>query len=87
MKNWLPAYHFFICDLNGNRVGKCEWRIGYNDNLSYGGHIEYTVFPEYRGNHYAGKACLLLFQLAKKHDIKYLYIVLRRLNINKFYAE
>ena len=62
MKNWVPAYHFFICDLNGNRMGKCDLRIGY------------TVFPEYRGNHYAGKACLLLFQLAKKHDMKYLYI-------------
>ena len=20
MKNWVPAYHFFICDLNGNRM-------------------------------------------------------------------
>ena len=74
MKNWVPAYHFFICDLNGNRMGKCDLRIGYNDNLYYGGHIGYSVFPEYRGNHYAGKACLLLFQLAKKHDMKYLYI-------------
>lgn len=74
MKNWVPAYHFFICNPNGNRMGKCDLRIGYNDNLYYGGHIGYSVFPEYRGNHYAGKACLLLFQLAKKHDMKYLYI-------------
>lgn len=74
VKNWVPAYHFFICDLHGNRMGKCDLRIGYNDNLYYGGHIGYTVFPEYRGNHYAAKACLLLFQLAKKHDMKYLYI-------------
>lgn len=32
------------------------------------------IFSQNRGNHYAGKACLLLFQLAKKHGMKYLYI-------------
>jgi len=73
-KGWVPAYYFFICNLNGDRMGTCDLRIGYNDKLYYGGHIGYTVFPEYRGNHYAGKACLLLFQLARKHDMKYLYI-------------
>ncbi len=73
-KKWVPAYYFFICDLNGNRMGKCDLRIGYNDNLYYGGHIGYTVFPEYRGNHYAAQACLLLFELARKHDMEYLYI-------------
>lgn len=45
-----------------------------NDNLYYGGHIGYTVFSEYRGNHYAGKTCSLLFQLAVKHNMEYLYI-------------
>lgn len=73
-KNWVPAYHFFICALDGKRMGVCDLRIGYNDNLYYGGHIGYTVYPEYRGNHYAAKACLLLFQLAKKHNMEYLYI-------------
>lgn len=55
-------------------MGQCDLRIGYNDNLYYGGHIGYTVFPEHRGNHYADKACLLLFQLAVKHNMEYLYI-------------
>lgn len=73
-KNWVPAYHFFICALDGKRMGVCDLRIGYNDNLYYGGHIGYTVYPEYRGHHYAAKACLLLFQLAKRHDMEYLYI-------------
>ncbi len=73
-RNWVPAYHFFISSLDGTKMGKCDLRIGYNDNLYYGGHIGYTVFPEYRGNHYAGKACLLLFQLAIKHNMEYLYI-------------
>ena len=73
-KNWVPVYYFFISDLKGTIMGNCELRIGYNDNLYYGGHIGYTVFPEYRGHHYAGKACLLLFQLAAKHSMEYLYI-------------
>jgi len=50
-------------------MGKCDLRIRYNDNLYYSGHIGYTVFPEFRGSHYAGKACLLLFQLAVKHNL------------------
>lgn len=73
-RNWVPAYHFFICSLNGTKMGTCDLRIGYNDKLYYGGHIGYSVFPEYRGNHYAGKACLLLFQLAVKHNMEYCYI-------------
>lgn len=73
-RNWVPAYHFSINNLNGIRMGVCDLRIGYNDNLYYGGHIGYRVFPEYRGHHYAGKACLLLFQLARKHSMNYLYI-------------
>ena len=73
-RNWVPAYHFFISSPNGTKMGTCDLRIGYNDNLYYGGHIGQRVFPEYRGNHYAGKACLLLFQLAVKHNMEYLYI-------------
>lgn len=73
-KNYVPAYHFNICDLNGNIMGYCDLRIGYNDNLYYGGHIGYGINEEYRGHHYAAKACKLLFELAKMHGMDYLYI-------------
>lgn len=73
-KNYVPAYHFNICDLNGNIMGYCDLRIGYNDNLYYGGHIGYGINEEYRGHHYAAKACKLLFKLAKMHGMDYLYI-------------
>ena len=43
-RNWVPAYHFFICNLDGIKMGACDLRIGYNDNLYYGGHIGYHVF-------------------------------------------
>ncbi len=73
-RNRVPAYHFFICDLQNNKMGACDLRIGYNDRLYYGGHIGYRINEEYRGRHYAAKACRLLFSLAKKHGMEYLYI-------------
>ena len=73
-RNFVPAYHFFICDKEGNRMGYCDLRIGYNDNLYYGGHIGYGIDEKYRGHHYAAKACRLLFSLARKHGMEYLYI-------------
>lgn len=73
-RNWVPAYHFHICDLHGNIMGACDLRIGYNDGLYYGGHIGYSIHEAYRGHHYAAKACKLLFSLAQKHGMQYLYI-------------
>ena len=73
-RQWLPAYHFQICLLDGTVVGKCDLRIGHNLNTYYGGNIGYGVNPEYRGKHYAGKACYLLFELARKHNMEYLII-------------
>lgn len=74
VRKWVPAYYFLICDKQGNPMGRCDLRVGYNDNLYYGGHIGYAVDETYRGRHYAAKACKLLFELAKKHGMEYLYI-------------
>jgi len=73
-KEWVPAYHFNICLLDGTPVGKCDLRIGHNQKLYYGGNIGYGVDELYRGHHYAGKACRLLFELAKKHELEYVNI-------------
>ncbi len=73
-RSWLPAYHFYICDLNGVRMGKCDLRIGHSDRVYYGGNIGYGVDERYRGHHYAGKACLLLFGLARRHGMDHLII-------------
>lgn len=73
-RDWVPAYHFSICDLQGNRMGTCDLRIGWNQKLYYGGHIGYRIEEEFRGRHYAGKACLLLFELAKRHGMGRLII-------------
>lgn len=74
VKGWVPAYHFAICDMQGNKMGKCDLRIGHNELLYYGGNIGYSVDEPYRGHHYAAKACRLLFELAKKHDLGYVII-------------
>ena len=73
-KNRVPACHFAICNNNGDKMGSCDLRIGHNEKLYYGGNIGYAVSEKYRGHHYAGKACLLLFGLARKHKLGYVII-------------
>ena len=73
-KGWVPAYHFAICDPTGGKMGNIDLRIGHNNKLYFGGNIGYRVEEPYRGHHYAGKACRLLFELAKKHEMEYLII-------------
>ncbi len=55
-------------------MGTCDLRIGHNESVYYGGNIGYRVEEPYRGRHYAGKACLLLFELAQRHGMEYVII-------------
>ena len=73
-RDWLPAYHFAICNPAGEKMGACDLRIGHNESVYYGGNIGYRVDPAFRGHHYAGKACKLLFQLAQRHALDWLII-------------
>ena len=73
-RGWVPAYYFAICNKDGVKIGECDLRVGHNENTYYGGNIGYSINEEYRGHHYAGKACLLLFELAKLHNLDYLII-------------
>lgn len=79
---FVPAYVFNICNSQtGEVMGFIDLRIGYNENVYYGGNIGYTVNERFRGNHYAGKACLLLFELAKLHGMTLLIITCNPENI------
>ena len=73
-KQFVPAYRFAICLPDGTEVGRCDLRIGHNDKLFYGGNIGYAVDEPYRGHHYAAKACVLLLELARRHELGFLYI-------------
>lgn len=80
-KQWLPAYYFDICLLNGIKIGHCDLRIGHNHKTYIGGNIGYEIKKAYRGHHYAAKACALLFLQAKKHSMDYLIITCDPTNI------
>ena len=73
-KGWVPAYYFSVFNNKGAKIGACDLRIGHNENTYFGGNIGYEIYKDYRGSHYAAKACLLLFELAKMHGLNYLII-------------
>ncbi len=74
-KEYLPCYVFDIC-IHGSEIkaGIISLRVGYNRNIHYGGNIGYGIFEEFRGHHYASKACLLLKDLAVSHGHDHLII-------------
>lgn len=80
-KNWLPAYYFDICLLNGQKIGYCDLRIGHNEKTYVGGNIGYGIDEEFRGHRYAARACRLLFRQARKHTMDYLIITCVPTNI------
>ena len=81
-KGYVPAYYFKIVRCTDEaEVGVCDLRIGYNDNIEYGGNIGYEIFEAFRGNHYASKACKLLIPLAMKHQLEEVIITCSPENI------
>ena len=80
-RGWVPSYKFDICTPRGTKMGFCDLRVGYNEGIYYAGNIGYSVYPEFRGHHYAAKACFLLFKLARKHGMKELIITCNPDNI------
>lgn len=74
----VPTYLFDIYLASSDeRVGEIALRVGYSRNTFLEGNIGYEVFLPYRGNHYALKACKLLLELAKHHNMHYLTITCR----------
>ncbi|MBK5243087.1 GNAT family N-acetyltransferase [Clostridium sp.] len=72
---YVPAYKYRITLYNSNdSIGNIDIRIGYNENIFYGGHIGYGIKKSYRGNNYASKACKIIRQIAIAHGIDKLII-------------
>jgi tagatose 1,6-diphosphate aldolase len=73
-----PAYHFWMRlapETEISIAGTIGLRVGRSADLEmYLGHIGYHVFPPARGNHYAERACRLLFPLARAHGLRTLWI-------------
>lgn len=81
-KEFVPTYIYKIT-LHGQdeSIGKIDIRIGYNENLYYGGHIGYGIDKTYRGNSYASKACKIIMKIAIAHGMDRLIITCNPDNI------
>jgi tagatose 1,6-diphosphate aldolase len=75
-EQWLRAFHYGISLVNSKEViGYIDIRLGYTLGVvRYGGHLGYRVEPAWRGHRYAGKACLILKQVAIEHGMDVLWI-------------
>jgi len=74
-KSFLPSYSFEMRLVHKReRMGQLSLRIGNNENITYGGHIGYSVDDPYQGNHYAARSCILVFPLARQHGINPVWI-------------
>ena len=79
----LPFYYYDIC-VNSIVVGKISIRIGNNYHSYYNGHIGYEIDKEYRGSNYAYKACKLVLQVAKAHNMSELILTCDESNIASY---
>jgi predicted acetyltransferase len=72
----VPTYYFrMVYQPTGEEVGRISLRIGTSPHiLFYAGHLGYGVHREYRGRHYAARACRLLLPLARSHGFRSLWI-------------
>ncbi|HEX2971513.1 MAG TPA: GNAT family N-acetyltransferase [Tepidisphaeraceae bacterium] len=75
-----PSYHFWMhlrpeYSPAVSMAGCISLRIGHTPDLElYYGHIGYHVYPPARGRHYAARSSRLLFDLARHHGIRPLWI-------------
>jgi tagatose 1,6-diphosphate aldolase len=71
----VPAYNYRITLHNSNdKIGAIDIRIGYNENIYYGGNIGYRIEEAHRGNNYASKACRIIKDVAIAHGLNKLII-------------
>ena len=81
-KGFVPSYDFDIVRLSDSaKVGEIDLRLGYVRNVYFGGNIGYNVIEAFRGNGYAGKACKLVFQIARAHRMPYVIITCDKDNL------
>lgn len=71
----IPYYYYEIIEKKTRKsVGKISIRIGCNFHSYYNGHIGYEIDQEYRGHNYALEAAKLVLEIAKFHQMEFLYL-------------
>jgi len=79
--NPFPAYLFKITGSNSEIVfGEITLRLGFNDDMYYGGHIGFTVYEGYRNMGVATVACNIVLELVKAHGFKKVIITNNHIN-------
>lgn len=81
----IPFYYYdIIRKADSVTVGKISIRIGNNFHSYYNGHIGYEIFKEYRGNGYAYRASLMVLDVARFHDMEFIYLTCDESNIASY---
>ena len=71
----LPSIECSMLEAQTRRTaGHLRLTLGYNESLFYYGHIGYSVYPFYRGNAFALRACKLIRPVALAYRHKHLLI-------------
>ena len=70
----VAAYHFVMLAA-GAAAGSIRFRAQSTPDIElYAGHFGYGVDPEFRGRHYAERACRLLLPFARAHGLETVWI-------------
>lgn len=74
--NKIFSYKFKIIDTDtGQEAGNINLKAGYSKNIvNYRGNIGFTIYENFRGNHFASKACRLLIPLFKILDMPKIWV-------------
>ena len=69
-----PVYYFDVLNVDKDKIGEAEFRVGHNDELYYWGNIYVKIDPRYEGRKFGYKVSKLMLKLAKKHQMGYVSI-------------
>jgi tagatose 1,6-diphosphate aldolase len=72
----VPVYQFQMMNvLSSDEMGGINLRAGYTENIEqYRGNIGFTVFEEFRGQHYSARSCILLKPFMKSLGLKTIWL-------------
>ena len=77
----VTIYFDILSNSPWRKMGYCDLRMGMNPELKYLGQVGYHIEEKFRGHHYAYKACVLLFEVAKQQGMESLLITCNPDNI------
>ena len=80
----LMFYYYDIINTANQTIGKISVRIGHNFHSYYNGHIGYEIFEEYRGSGFACKACRIALDVARFHNMDFIYLACAESNIASY---